>query len=242
MNMLLLHPQDMISQDLALISGRRVKHLIQTQQLEVGKILSAGLINGPLGSVQILESNGGQAQLEVSLNQQPPVAAPLTLILALPRPKYLGRVLQAVTTLGVKSIHLINSFRVEKSFWQSAQLEPGAIFEELVLGLEQARDTLLPEVILHRGFKPFVEDQGPQLVSNKPCLLAHPYSNQSLHSLAPPSTHQQPPHRVLAVGPEGGWIDYEVQKFQELGFQAFFWGERILKLETALIALLSKLQ
>ena len=41
----------------------------------------------------------------------------------------------------------------------------------------------------------------------------------------------------MAVGPEGGWVDYEVQKFREQGFVCCTIGERILKVDTAIIAL-----
>ena len=42
---------------------------------------------------------------------------------------------------------------------------------------------------------------------------------------------------LLAVGPEGGWVDYEVQKFREQGFSCCSIGLRILKVDTAVIAL-----
>lgn len=116
MNLLLLDQPDLISPDRALISGRRVDHLVKTNQCQQGKILCTGLLNGPIGTGQILEFSGDKIQLEIQLNENPPAPAPVQLVLALPRPKYLGRIIQSVTTLGVKSIHLINSFRVEKSF------------------------------------------------------------------------------------------------------------------------------
>ncbi len=239
--MLLLHPDDMINETQAQISGRRLKHLVQTHQITVGKILSAGFIDGLLGTSQILKHDNKKLLLDVSFTQEAPKASPITVILALPRPKSIGRILQSLTSLGIKSIHLINSFRVEKSFWQSTHLNKEVIQKELYLGLEQARDTLLPKVHFHRGFRPFVEDLAPKVIENKRGLLAHPYSQQSLKSLL----YQQQdlrPQEVLAVGPEGGWIDYEIQKFQEIGFFPFCFGERVLKLETALTALISRIQ
>ena len=54
--------------------------------------------------------------------------------------------LQQATAIGVKRFVIIGSARVERSYWTSSALRPAAIEEELVLGLEQARDTVLPSV------------------------------------------------------------------------------------------------
>lgn len=43
---------------------------------------------------------------------------------------------------------LLNSYKVEKSFWQTPFLHPDSVRDNLILGLEQARDTVLPEVLI----------------------------------------------------------------------------------------------
>lgn len=68
---------------------------------------------------------------------------------------------------------LLNSYRVE-SFWQTPFLEPEAIREQLILGLEQARDSVLPEVIIEKRFKPFVEDRLPHMAAGTLGLVGHP--------------------------------------------------------------------
>lgn len=58
-------------------------------------------------------------------------------------------------------IILVNSYRVEKSFWQTllrARSHPRTVDP----GLEQSRDSVLPEVIIEKRFKPFVEDRLPR--------------------------------------------------------------------------------
>jgi RsmE family RNA methyltransferase len=158
----------------------------------------------------------------------------MNLILALPRPKVLRRVLRSVSSLGVKKIILLNCFRVEKSFWQSPFLTESNVNEQLVLGLEQARDTVLPEVLLRPRFKPFVEDEAPALVKGTLPLAAHPYAAASC------------PREVngavtLAIGPEGGFIPYELEKLIACGFTPVQMGERILSVESAVPALLARL-
>lgn len=234
MNLLLLEDGDFIADDRVLLSGRRLKHLHEVHRAEAGDSLRVGRLNGLMGSGQLLRLDADQAELSIQLDQPPPAKLPLTLLLALPRPKMLRRVLQTVSAMGVPKLILLNSFRVEKSFWQTPFLEPAAIREQLLLGLEQARDTVLPEVIIEKRFKPFVEDQLPQLAAGSLGLIGHPGAYPAC-----PRAVEQPV--TLAIGPEGGWIPYEVEKLQEAGLQPVQLGERILRVETAVTALLARL-
>ena len=146
----------------------------------------------------------------------------------------LKRTFQTLAAMGVKRIVLMNTYRVEKSYWQTPWLQPEAIREQLILGLEQARDTVLPEVILEKRFKPFVEDRLSAMGVGMRKLVAHPVSEQECPShLAEPV--------MLAIGPEGGFIPYEVERLLEYGFECVHLGSRILRVETAVPVLLSRL-
>lgn len=234
MNLLLLEDGDFIADDRVLLTGRRLKHLHEVHRAEVGDSLRVGRLDGLTGSGQLLRLNAEHAELSVQLDQPPPAKLPLTLLLALPRPKMLRRVLQTVSSMGVPRLILLNSYRVEKSFWQTPFLEPAAIREQLILGLEQARDTVLPEVIVEKRFKPFVEDQLPTIAAGTLGLTGHPGDYPAC-----PRAVEQPV--TLAIGPEGGWIPYEVDKLQHAGLQPVQLGERILRVETAVTALLARL-
>ena len=234
MNLLLLEDGDFIAEDRVRLSGRRLKHMLEVQQVAPGDSLRVGRLNGLMGSAQVLQLDAEQAELSISLDQAPPAKLPLTLLLALPRPKMLKRVLQSVSSMGVQRLILLNSYRVEKSFWQTPFLQPDAIREQLILGLEQARDTVLPEVMIEKRFKPFVEDRLPALTAGTLGLVGHPG-----HYPSCPRAVEQPV--TLAIGPEGGWIPYEVEKLAEAGLQPVQLGERILRVETAVTALLARL-
>ena len=79
-----------------------------------------------------------------------------------------------IAEFGVPELHPVNSYRIEKSYWQTPALVPGTVREYLLQGLEQAGDTVLPQVHCHQRFKPFVEDLLPDLVRGRQSLLAHP--------------------------------------------------------------------
>jgi RsmE family RNA methyltransferase len=233
-NLLLLEDADFISADRVVLRDRRLKHMQEVHRAVVGDTLRVGRIGGLLGSAELLRLENHEAELRISLDRAPPAKLPLTLLLALPRPKMLRRVFQTIATMGVPRVILLNSYRVEKSFWQTPFLEPAAIREQLILGLEQARDSVLPEIIIEKRFKPFVEDRLPQLVEGTLGLVGHPGE----YPACPRGIDQAV---TLAIGPEGGWIPYEVDLLNKAGLQPVQLGERILRVETAVTALLARL-
>lgn len=234
MNLLLLEAADFVADDRVILRDRRLTHLQQVHRAEAGETLRVGLLGGDMGSGRLLRLDASCAELQVVFDQPPPAKLPITLLLALPRPKMLRRVLQTVATMGVPRLVLLNSYRVEKSFWQTPFLEPVAIREQLILGLEQARDTVLPEVVIEKRFKPFVEDRLQQLADGTLGLVGHPGDFPTC-----PRAVTQPV--TLAIGPEGGWIPYEVEKLTEAGLAPVQLGDRILRVETAVSALLARL-
>ncbi|MBD8119632.1 16S rRNA (uracil(1498)-N(3))-methyltransferase [Pseudomonas lutea] len=234
MNLLLLEEADFIAADRVVLSDRRLTHMQEVHRSEVGDSLRVGRVDGLLGSAQLLRLEAREAELSVSFEHAPPAKLPLTLILALPRPKMLRRVFQTVATMGVPKVILINSYRVEKSFWQTPFLEPAAIREQLILGLEQARDSVLPEIVIEKRFKPFVEDRLPAIADGTLGLVGHPGEFPAC-----PRAVEQPV--TLAIGPEGGWIPYEVDLLRGSGLNPVQLGSRILRVETAVTALLARL-
>lgn len=234
MNLILLFKEDFIENNKVRLEGRRLKHILEIHRVAAGEKLRVGLSEGLTGTGYVTTLNNSSLEMEVSLFKRPPAAMPVKLILSLPRPKVLRRILLSVTAMGVKQIVLLNSFRVEKSFWQSPVLSPENIRRQLILGLEQACDTVLPEVLLRPFFKPFAEDELPSFIKNTLPLVAHPGAQEP----CPRDVRQSV---TLAIGPEGGFIPYEVDKLTSCGFHAVHLGERILNIETAVPSLISRL-
>lgn len=237
LNLLLLEPQDFVAPQRVRIGGRRLAHLRAVLQAAPGDRLRAGLLHGALGTATVLHLDADRAELAVTLDTPPPPPRPVTLILALPRPKVLRRALRAATLLGVKEVHLLHSWRVEKSYWQTPLLQPEPMHRELALALELAGDTVPPQVACHRRFKPFVEDQLESLCNARLRLLAQPGAATALlQAGAAPGTPV-----ILAIGPEGGFIPYEVELLTARGFLPVSLGPRVLSVEVALAAALGAL-
>lgn len=238
MNLILLHPQELIDHHVTL-TGRRAEHIRKILRGTIGDSLRVGMLGGLLGTGCIQEMDGKSIMLQVDLTTEPPSFPPTDLILAVPRPIMLKRVLAQAASMGVDRIFLTNANRVEKSFFSSTLIQNNAFMEPLCLGLEQAIDTRLPEISVHPRFRPFVEDSLPELLSDCPIrLLAHPEGERTIAQAAGGLLAQR---AVLAIGPEGGWVDFEVQRFKGQGFVPFSLGPRILRVDTAVPALLAQL-
>ena len=235
MNLILLEPGDFRSPHHASLGGRRLQHIREILAPSVGQTLRAGILGGQTCSARVIAMTPEQIDLGIELDQRPlPPPLPLTLLLALPRPKVLKRILQGVTAMGVKEIIMVNSWRVDKSYWQSPLLDPSQLREQMILGLEQGQDTILPESHLFQRFKPFIEDSLPQYLCGKVGYLAHPGAGVPC-----PAAVNAP--SLLAVGPEGGFIPYEVERLVAAGLQPIHLGQRTLRVETAVSALLGRL-
>ncbi|MEQ5801037.1 16S rRNA (uracil(1498)-N(3))-methyltransferase [Halomonas sp. H10-9-1] len=236
MNLILLVPDDIENDRLARVRDpRRLRHLREVHRATPGDRLILGVAGGAIGRGELLTLGEQEATFALeSLDQPPPPALPVHLVLALPRPRMLARSLEHATTLGVKRITLLHTRRVEKSYWMSPELDAQKIHHHLVLGLEQARDTRLPEVTLEKGFRPFVEDRLPDLLEGRRGLLAHP----GMPNDCPRGLDEE---TLLLVGPEGGFIPWEVEKLLAAGCEGIHLGQRILRVETAVTALLARL-
>jgi RsmE family RNA methyltransferase len=235
MNMVLLFTSDFIDgENRVRLHGRRLKHVLDVHRATPGKTLVVGVENGRMGLGTIRSLDTDQMELDILLDSEPPPPVPLNLVIALPRPKVLNRVILSATSMGVKHIWLIHAYRVEKSYWSSPRMSEDNLLHQRVLGLEQARDTVMPRILLKNRFKPFVEDELPGIIRNTMPLVAHPGSARPCPvSLNRPAT--------LVIGPEGGFIPYEIERLTECGFSPVHIGDRILRVETGIPALISRL-
>ncbi len=216
MNLLLFEDEDLTAEGLVSLSGRRLAHMREVHRVQAGDILRAGRLGAGCGSATILRMDETGALLEYRELRSPPAKKKLTVVLALPRPKVLGRVLQFLAAFGCERIIIMRSWRVEKSYWSSPRLEPQALRHDLLLGLEQGLDTILPVVELRPLFKPFVQDELPALAAGARAVVFHPYCCTQLAGFV--HDHSRP--LVAVFGPEGGFTEYEIDQLQQAGCTA----------------------
>jgi len=236
-NLVLLTPDEM-REGVAALEGRRARHVQEVHRATPGDTLVAGILGGSIGRAVVRAVEVGRVVLEFAPERPPPAPPGIDLMLALPRPKILKRVLAGAASMGVKRIVLVNAARVEKSYFDSPQLRPETMREHLVLGLEQARDTVLPEILIRPRFRPFVEGELDAVWPGAHRLLADPAGTRTI---AQCDCGSPPERAVLAVGPEGGWVPFERELLVAHGFQLFSAGERILRVDVAVPFLFAQL-
>ncbi len=235
MNILLLNKYELTSERTAEISDRRkLDHLYTVLKITTGDTLTAGLLNGRIGTATVTAANRQKISLTLELDTDPPAPLPVVLVTAMSRPKSFRKVLHYAVSLGIKQLHVIKTWRVDKSYWQSPILTEDSLSGEILLALEQCEDTVMPEIHIHTFFKPFIEDIFPKISHNKCSYIAHPY-----HAKTCPSGITE--NSVLAIGPEGGFIQYEVDAFISNGCIPVTTGPRILRVETAVPAFIGKM-
>jgi RsmE family RNA methyltransferase len=221
------------------VTDYRARHISKIIKAKKDDTLITGEINGPKGTSRIQQINAASVTFTDITHTQTTPRPQIDLIMALPRPIMLKRVLAQAATFGVNHLFLINSNRVEKSFFSSSKMHPEKIHHYLLTGLEQGCATMLPTVSIHKRFRPFIEDELPkQMQIYTHSGIAHPNTQTTINTIIPTGATGQ---ILLVIGPEGGWVDYEVAKFNELGITPFTMGERIVRVDSVVPALLSQL-
>ena len=243
MNLILFAQNEIKSDGTVFLKDRRSEHIVNSLGCKPGETIKAGIINGPVGTGEILrvgkELNSIEVILRFNVEGRGPDQPEVDLILGLVRPIMLKKILTQAASLGVGRIFLINANRVEKSFFGASLLKNEKYQTYLLEGLEQAKDTYLPQVSLHERFRPFVEDFVPTIARTySRMLVAHPGAGGSLKQVA---GIEMSGRTLLAVGPEGGWVDFEVEKFFEQSFVPVNLGSRVLRTDTAIVALLAQI-
>jgi len=273
MNRILFEPGE-IADGVATVGGVRAEHILSVLHGEVGQPLKTGVVGGLAGTSEIIavSAPGETPRVSVRVCHDTPAPAPwIDLVLAPPRPRVLKRLLPQLAALGVGRIVLVGARKVEKDFWGATLLKEEIHRPLLVEGLMQCGATVLPELLVRRNFRRFLEDELDSLFPDSARLVAHPTTQPPAFAKATAGKPNHPttrlrqgyggqaqppapssklqalssklpapqPRPLLAIGPEGGWTDAEVGLLESRGFKRFSLGPRILRTDTATIALIA---
>ena len=238
MNLLVVKEEQLDASGEFEIHGERLSHLLHVLHAKTGDRIKTGLYGGKIGFSEILSIDRRSARLRLGiLDKEPPLPSPVTLITALPRPQSMKKVLHFAVSVGIKKICFIGTERVEKSYWKSSDMVPDALEREIILGLEQGVDTVPPQLLLRPHLPSFLKNGELEEIvqTNSHCLIAHP----------DPSALECPRRlsgrTALLVGPEGGFLQKEVEQFMQAGFQCIQLGDHILRVEFAVAFLCGRI-
>jgi RsmE family RNA methyltransferase len=237
-NLILCEADEVGADRLVSLTGARAAHIRAVLRATPGDTVRIGVVDGPQGRGEVLALDESGVTLRCQLDVPAPAPPVIDLLLALPRPKVLRRLWAHIAALGVGRIILTNAWRVERQYFDAQVLEESTYRPLLIEGLQQAGDTRLPRVSIHRQFRILIEDELPRASSGEMRLVAHPGSDRSPLSVAHDLGHRGV---LLAIGPEGGWNGFELEMLSQAGFEAIGLGARILRTDTACIALLALL-
>ena len=220
--------------------GERAAHVVEVLHGEPGQTIKTGVIGGDVGTSVVERIDGEGDSLSVvaaTSHDSPPLMPWCDMLLAMPRPRVFKRLLPQLAAMGAGRIVLVGAEKVEKCYWSAGCLDEAEYRPLMVEGLVQAGTSILPELRVERSLRRYMETRfEDEFAGSARRFLAHP---DAAPRVPPPASGAG---RVLvAVGPEGGWTDAELAMLGAHGFARLSLGPRILKTETAAVALLAVL-
>ena len=153
MNIILLEQHEAADAAAVRLDDARARHIAEVLKVAAGQTLQVGVIDGPLGVATVLSLQGNVVTLRCEFARTVPPAPAVDLLLALPRPKVMKRLWAQLAALGVGRVLLVNAARVERQYFDTHVLAPACYRPLLIEGLQQARDTRLPVVSVHRRLR-----------------------------------------------------------------------------------------
>jgi RsmE family RNA methyltransferase len=210
---------------------------------------------GKVKKPQVLGNGEPPGSLQVNLHNlvSPDIhleTPPVSLILALPRPLALGRILPMVSQMGIEKLVLTEARKVPKEYFGSHLFrKPHLLRERLIEGLCQSGDSRLPLVHVVRNLSDFLSCELDTLfpLDEYARVIAHPQRMGLVDRVSrirdvtfPISTKEGRRKMVIAVGPEGGWeepdeLDLFTSRHE---FQQVTLGRRVLRSDCAVVSLL----
>ncbi len=236
-------PGDWKTGDVGPLPAAQSDHLVRVLRLRPGNTVTVFDGQGRQWSAVLLAGERSRQQLEIGarLPDEPPPAVKITLLQSLARGEKMDWVVQKATELGVHAIlPIITEHSVVRLDGRQAESKLSHWHAVASAACEQCGRNRLP--VIH---PPVDLTDLPRLKdSQTPILLLDPQASCSLTTAVRKFAATVPPVTELqfAVGPEGGLSVADKRHLVALGAEAVRLGSRILRTETAAIAVLTILQ
>ena len=213
-------------------------HLLRVLRLRPGEALE--LFDGEglrvAARLETDDASGAMARIEGPKVQQPPARLQIRLAQALPQGDKMDWVIEKAVELGVMCIQPLQAIRSVVRLEPRKLLQRSAHWERVVVAAAtQCGQDRLPALDEARSAQSWLAEPDPSCLR----LLLDPRGVAGLDALATGPI----PHRVdLAIGPESGWDPRELEAAARGGWTRVRLGPRVLRTETAGLAVLAALQ
>jgi RsmE family RNA methyltransferase len=235
MNRVLFWEHELNADGRVVLEDRRAVHIREILKGEPGQPLRMGIINGQTGQGVIEAMDAARMVVRWTPLAEAPPLSPLDVVLALPRPRVMRRLWAHLAAMGVGRIVLVSASKVERNYFDTHLMSPDIYGPLLIEGLEQSGDTRMPEVVVRRRFRPWLEDELDAMFAGMVRVVAHPAATEIFSELPVVSGQRM----VVAIGPEGGWTGYELEQLCSRGFRCVGMGWRALRSDVACLSVLT---
>jgi 16S rRNA (uracil1498-N3)-methyltransferase len=218
----------------AVMEGDSAHHLARVLRAEAGQLYE--LSDGQkvwLGRV----ARVARDRVEFALVEELPArrsAVDVTLLLAVVKFDAFEWAIEKATELGVNTIVPLAAARSEKALLAAAAKRAERWKKILLEASQQSRRVSVPSL----GALTRLEQSFAQQKEGLKLLLSE---NQDAPSMRTVLEGQKSSNAIIAIGPEGGWTDKELELATQSGFNQVSLGRLILRTETSVIAALANL-
>ncbi|MBF0277964.1 MAG: 16S rRNA (uracil(1498)-N(3))-methyltransferase [SAR324 cluster bacterium] len=227
----------------ACLSGEEARHLIHSRRVKKGEFIE--LQDQSKQHFQVVLQEVERHRLTFQVKNKLPVRAPsslsLEILVGLPKEKSLNWIIQKVTELGAERLLVFTAHLSARSITKRQEEKTLERWRKIAQeACKQCGRQIPPEILLFSNLKELLSSL--EIVSQQWVLSAesHAKSGTSLDRFKQASSCSLQ-HRIL-VGPEGGLHDEELSLACALGMKEIQLGPRILRTETAVVAMTSILQ
>lgn len=222
-----------ITTDTAELAGNEAHHLLHVMRAKVGTELIVFDGQGAEFRAQIVEVRRTTVRLKIleRLDADRELPLRITIGVALPKGDRQGWLVEKAVELGVARLVPLQT---ERGMAQPSDNAVARLRRRAIEACKQCGRNRIPEIAAAQSFESFIEDVSHEGLR----LLAQPQGEQSIRGLAQGAL-QSATEVVLAVGPEGGFTNEEVAAAVATGWTTVDLGPRVLRVETAVLALVA---
>jgi len=211
----------------AALTGDHADHLVRVLRARVGQEFDIAT-GAAVRRGRIVAVHEGRVEFELGEEVSAARIPSVTLLLAIFKFDRMEWAVEKCTELGVSRIVPIIARRTDAHLASAAAKRVERWRRLALQAAEQSRRAAVPEIADPVKLQAAVNESGPLRV-----VLAESEERTLLREVLTPNSEGEV---VLAIGPEGGWADDELQLFQKAGWISASLGPTILRAETAAIA------